>query len=212
MPRYGVWDYDPYESENPPARDYYDPPEATVQTDAGPQSAPLPEDDYGSFDLPTYSGGMSPSFNFEGAPEFDAPEFYAPSFEDAQNEPGYQFRLRSGSDAMERSAAARGVLRTGGTLKGLQEYGQNFGAQEYSNVYDRAMRTYGTRLDALKSEYAPRLAEWQARFGAEQARGLAGFEREWLQYQAQLENQRFMEQLRNQVLTAPPPTFPTTGG
>src|SRR5688572_20615428 len=78
-----------------------------------------------------------PSFNFGPVPNFTPPNFNAPTFADAQNEPGYQFRLKGGADAMERSAAARGSLRTGGTLKNLQEYGQSFAAQEYGNVFNR---------------------------------------------------------------------------
>src|SRR5690349_2990878 len=59
-------------------------------------------------------GSAFPDFNFGAAPKFTAPQFALPSFSDAQNEPGYQFRLKAGSDALERSAAAKGLLRTGG--------------------------------------------------------------------------------------------------
>src|SRR5687767_10618656 len=63
-------------------------------------------------------GGIGrPQFNFADAPEFVPPVFRRPTFEEAQKEPGYQFRLDSGRNALEGSAAARGVLRTGGTLK-----------------------------------------------------------------------------------------------
>ena len=211
MPRFGRWDEDPYDD---PGAVMFDAPQVGT---VAPPPPPDPygggaPEDFGSFDLPSYGGSYSPSFNFEAAPGFDAPDFYAPSFEDAQNEPGYAFRLKSGADALERSAAARGTLRTGGTQKGLIDYGQATGAQEYSNVYDRALRTYAQRMNAAQSEYAPRLAEWQARFGAEQARGLAGFEREWMAHQAELENQRFMEGLRFQLLNQGQPNMTTMGG
>lgn len=213
MPRFGQWDMDDEDPYLPGGGNPYVPTVGDPSQILPPSSGAEPTDDYGEFSFPSYSGASQPYWNYEAAPEFNAPEFYAPSYEDAQNEPGFQFRLRSGADALERSAAARGVLRTGGTLKGIEEYGQNFGAQEYSNVYDRALRTYGTRLDALKSEFAPRLAGWQARFGADQARSLAGFERDWMRYQADLENARFMEQMRFQLMNQPPPpTSMMTGG
>src|SRR5687767_5802780 len=68
------------------------------------------------------SGVMGrPMFNFGPTPDFEYPDFRPPSFDEAFSDPGYQFRLRSGTDALERSAAARGVLRTGGTLKDIVE-------------------------------------------------------------------------------------------
>ena len=213
MPRFGRWDEDPYDDRGATTFDAPTAPVAPVGNEPWANSYDLgPSEDFGTFDLPSYGGAYSPSFNFEAAPGFDAPDFAAPSFEDAQAEPGYAFRLKSGSDALERSAAARGVLRTGGTLKNIQDYGQATGAQEYSNVYDRALRTYGARMGAAQAEYAPRLAEWQARFGAEQARGLSAFERDWMAYNAQLENQRFMEGLRFQLLNQGQPSLNTMGG
>ena len=54
-----------------------------------------------------------------------------------QQDPGYQFRLQQGQKALEQSAAARGGLNSGATLKALTRYGQDFGANEYQNVYNR---------------------------------------------------------------------------
>lgn len=111
-------------------------------------------------------------FDFGRVPGFNAPQFAAPTQEEAQNEPGYGFRLKAGSDALERSAAAKGTLRTGGNLKNLLEYGQNFGAQEYGNVYNRALQAYDRRYQGAKDQYAPQLAEWQQRAQAETAAAL----------------------------------------
>lgn len=118
-----------------------------------------------------------PRFAFGPVPRFTPPNFNAPSFADAQNEPGYQTRLKAGSDALERSAAARGALRTGGTLKDVLEYGQNFGAQEYSNVYNRALAAYDRRYQGAKDSFAPLLAQWQMSSNAELAAGLAEYQR-----------------------------------
>ena len=78
------------------------------------------------------------------------PVFKPPTPEELAANPSYQFRLQGGREAIDRSAAARGMLRTGGTLKDLAEYGQNFASQEYEGAYDRALRQYDiTRQNAL---------------------------------------------------------------
>ncbi len=52
---------------------------------------------------------------------------------DYQQSPGYDFRMQQGQKALENSAAAKGTLFSGATGKALQEYGQNFGSNEYQN-------------------------------------------------------------------------------
>src|SRR5262245_59341144 len=57
---------------------------------------------------------LGPEYRWPGLPGFVAPTFVRPTMADAELEPGYQFRLGAGRDALERAAAARGVLRSGG--------------------------------------------------------------------------------------------------
>lgn len=54
-----------------------------------------------------------------------------------QTDPGYQFRLSQGQRAVEQSAAARGGLNSGNTLRALTEYGQNVGSNEFGNYWNR---------------------------------------------------------------------------
>lgn len=56
---------------------------------------------------------------------------------DYTKDPGFDFRFNNGRDAVEGSAAARGQLLSGGTLKALTQYGQDMGSQEFSNAYQR---------------------------------------------------------------------------
>lgn len=80
-------------------------------------------------------------------------QFNAPTAEDAINSPGFQFRLGEGLKALERSAAAKGTLLTGGTMKGLTDYSQNKASEEYGNVYNRAYNEYDTkRQNFLQNE------------------------------------------------------------
>lgn len=52
-------------------------------------------------------------------------------------DPGYQFRLAEGNKAIERSAAARGLLGSGATLKAANNYAQDVASQEYGNYWNR---------------------------------------------------------------------------
>lgn len=126
-----------------------------------------------------------PGFHFPALPAFHAPVFNAPTLTDAMNEPGYQFRLQSGEDALQNSAAAKGILRTGGTLKDLINYGQNFASQEYNNVYNRALQGFQANYQGKHDEYAPLLAEWQTKSQAEIQAELAAYDRQWQLYALQ---------------------------
>jgi hypothetical protein len=50
-----------------------------------------------------------------------------------QNNPGYQFQLQTGIDAIDRGAAAKGMVNSGNTLAGEQAYGTNLANQSWSN-------------------------------------------------------------------------------
>jgi len=66
-------------------------------------------------------------------------------------DPGYAFRLKEGQKALERSAAARGGLLSGGTGKALQRFGQEMGSQEYTNAFNRYQAERQARLGPLQS-------------------------------------------------------------
>jgi hypothetical protein len=56
---------------------------------------------------------------------------------DWKTDPGYQARLDEGLRVRERSASARGVLNSGGTLRGVERYAQDYASNEYQRVFDR---------------------------------------------------------------------------
>lgn len=68
-----------------------------------------------------------------------------------QADPGYGFRMSEGMKALERSAAARGGLLSGATLKGAQRFGQDLGSQEYQNAFNRYQVERQARLQPLQS-------------------------------------------------------------
>jgi hypothetical protein len=70
---------------------------------------------------------------------------------DFEADPGYAFRLQEGVKALERSAAARGTVLSGGTLKELARYNQDFASKEYQNVFGRFQENRRTRFNQLAS-------------------------------------------------------------
>ena len=65
--------------------------------------------------------------------------------------PGYQFRVDQGRQAIERSAAARGGLNSGATMKALQDFGQGMAADEYGTFYNRLGAMSGTGQTQVNS-------------------------------------------------------------
>lgn len=78
--------------------------------------------------------------------------FTAPTGLTEENDPGYQARLKLGTDAIQRSAAARGGVVTGGTAKALDTYGQDYASNEYGDVYNRALTDYTTNYNAYNND------------------------------------------------------------
>jgi len=68
-----------------------------------------------------------------------------------QQDPGYAFRLSEGMKALDRTAAARGGLLSGSTLKAAQRYGQEMGSQEYMNAFNRYQTERNAQLNPLQS-------------------------------------------------------------
>jgi hypothetical protein len=80
--------------------------------------------------------------------------FVAPTAATEQNDPGYQFRLQQGVNALQNSAAARGNLLTGATAAGINAYGQDYASNEYSNVYGRALGQYQQAYNIFQQNQA----------------------------------------------------------
>ena len=94
--------------------------------------------------------------------------------------PGYQFRREQGLDAMQNSAAARGTLSSGNTLKALQSYGDGLASQEFNNYSNRLAslagvgQTAATNLGALGANAAGQAGNATMAAGAARASGYVG--------------------------------------
>ena len=65
------------------------------------------------------------------------------------NDPGYQFRLQQGQNTLENSAAARGNLLSGATLKDLTGYAQGMASQEGQAAFSRDMNAFNNTQNQL---------------------------------------------------------------
>jgi hypothetical protein len=96
------------------------------------------------YQMGTFTGGGKYPLASVMAPGLMQPwttPFDAPTLNDT-NDPGYLARMDLGEQAIQRSQAAKGTLRTGGALKDLTQFGQDYGSNEYDKVYNRALGQY----------------------------------------------------------------------
>lgn len=78
------------------------------------------------------------------SPTYTPNPFNAPTGDALLANPGYLFRRDQGMHALENSAAARGVLNTGGTLKDFASFGDGLASQEYDNAWNREYSAWNT--------------------------------------------------------------------
>jgi hypothetical protein len=84
-------------------------------------------------------------------------------------DPSYLWRRDQGRKAVEGSAAARGGLFSGNALKALDDYGQNAGLSEYTNIFNRLAGISGTGQTTAATTGA-----WGNQFGRDAAAGYRG--------------------------------------
>jgi hypothetical protein len=53
------------------------------------------------------------------------------------SDPGYQYRVQQGQQALERSLAAQGMGQSGAALRAAQELGQGLASQQYDTAYNQ---------------------------------------------------------------------------
>lgn len=88
---------------------------------------------------PTYGSLLRPyrngeEFNFTGS--------------DLASDPGYQFGLNQGTQGIERSQAARGNFLSGGAMKELARFNEDYAGTKFNDAYSRNLSTWNTNLGA----------------------------------------------------------------
>jgi len=68
--------------------------------------------------------------------------------------------MQMGADAIQSSAAAKGSILGGGTLKALERYGQDYGSNEFGNVFSRGMQTAAYNTGIGQQNYLNRYGQY----------------------------------------------------
>lgn len=95
-------------------------------------------------------------------------------------DPSYSFRFQEGLKALDRSAAARGGLLSGGALKAAQRYGQEFASNEFGNAYNRLAsragfgQTASTNMGGAAGSFGANAGNLMTGAGAARASGYVG--------------------------------------
>ena len=88
----------------------------------------------------------------EGTPDLALEQFqFTPG--DLQNDPGYQFRLSQGMEAMDRLYGKNRMLTSGNRTTGVTDYAQGLASQEYADAWRRAFDTTLANNQALTQGY-----------------------------------------------------------
>lgn len=127
-------------------------------------------------------------------------------------DPSYQFRLSEGLKAMQRTAAARGGLLSGGALKEAQRYGQGLASTEYGNAFNRLASLAGVgqtatnQLGSAAGTYGSNVGNLMTSGAASRASGYVGGANALTgglgQYLNYTQNQNLMNALLNRSVGA----------
>lgn len=95
----------------------------------------------------------------------EAKPFEAPTLEQVSKSPVFQFRLQEAQKVLERSKAAKGNLRTGGTLQELTKLAGDYASLEYDNEFSRGLTQHqlnrGQQVDDWARGYNKNLGEYR---------------------------------------------------
>jgi hypothetical protein len=125
---------------------------------------------------------------------------------DYKTSPGYDFRFDEGQRAVESSAASKGMLMSGGTLKDLARFGDGLASADYHDSFNRMMAVAGGGQQAVNTgvnaaqNYANAGSNAFTNMGAAKASGYAG------------QNQAMQGTLANLINIAQTPGLFGTGG
>lgn len=111
------------------------------------------------YQQPYYQSGVNALNQMQDQSQFDYgqfnPEsFSAPGAEGMYADPGYQFRMQQGNQAMLGSLAkGAGGAYSPDAMRRMMQYNQGLGSQEYQNVFDRAKTGYDLNYNRAKDIY-----------------------------------------------------------
>jgi hypothetical protein len=88
-------------------------------------------------------------------------QFQAPTLAQAEAQPGYQFALQQGEEALTNQASATGELLDPNTQRSLINYAQNAAEQDYGNVFNQNLSTNQQQVADYQQNYQNTLGQYQ---------------------------------------------------
>lgn len=88
---------------------------------------------------PYMAAGQNALMHTGNAAGTNGPEGNAAALDAFHTSPGYQFQMEQGLRGIDAGASARGMLRSGATLKAEQTFGQGLANQDFGAYYNRLM-------------------------------------------------------------------------
>lgn len=85
--------------------------------------------------------------------DFQGPTYTAPTINDLYNSPGYKARLAAGLTSMEKGAASRGNLLTGGTVRDENQAAQDYASNEWGNLNQQQLANFGTTYNSALMDW-----------------------------------------------------------
>lgn len=181
-----------------------------------PANAPYPTSNQYPTDTLTHSPYQFqdlswPDWNppqFQAPPAFSYADFVPPTLADAQNEPGYRFAADEGAARIQNNAAAKGNILSGGAIKNLVKWANDYATQNYNGVYGRGLQTWQANRNNAAENYMTNYGVSRDVFdrnynsyvgGNQSARDKAKlqFQRDWDIYQADLDTKKYLAGLGN---------------
>ena len=126
----------------------------------------------GQYNPGTLRGMSAQNYNAGAAPQAYQLQQFDPS--KLQNDPGYQFQLNQGMNAVQNSAAAKGMLHSGNTLSGINSMAQGLANTTLNDAFSR----YATQQNQGMQQGQNQFQNWQgaANFGQGQAQNAQNFD------------------------------------
>lgn len=145
-------------------------------------NAPPPEPTAGPIGDQQYFDPLDPNSdpNLPARPAGTSADGTAGNFGRFFTSPDYQFRLQEGTSAIDRSAAARGGVLSGNTIRAQTGYASNLAAGEYGNYVNRLLAMAGLGQTATNTavntgaNYANNASGIQQNIGDARASGVMG--------------------------------------
>lgn len=95
--------------------------------------------------------GVTPQTTQSAVPQQTAQQAAQNGFDIFRNSTGYQFRLGEGLDARTSAYSGIGAFQSGAALRGIEEYGQNLGSNEFGNYVNALGAQQATGAGAASS-------------------------------------------------------------